>query len=174
MNRSALAFALLLLLVPVLYATTKSDVVLTGRPHMEFDCPSNVPLHLHVRSGEILIVGTDDQKITVDLAGKNADKIQDVKGRLSFRDNVAVLDLTGGPRSELQIIIHVPKNSDLTARIFAGEVNVQDVTGNKDFELSRTDGARTRHPGDRRARPPIRPRPSWVERVWSRPWRARR
>jgi hypothetical protein len=89
MNRSALALALLLLLVPVLYATTKSDVEFTGKPHMEFDCPSNVPVHLHVRSGEILIVGTDDQKITVDLAGKNADKIQDVKGRLSFRNNVA-------------------------------------------------------------------------------------
>jgi hypothetical protein len=135
MNRSALAFALLLLRVPALSATTQSDVVLTGKPHMEFDCPSNIPLHLHVRSGEILIVGTDDHEITDDLAGKNADKIQDVKGRLSFRNNVAILDLPGGPRSELQIIIHVPKNSDLTARIFAGEVNVHDVTGNKDFEL---------------------------------------
>jgi hypothetical protein len=135
MNRFALAFGLLLLLVPALCATTKSDVVLTGKPHMEFNCPSNVPLHLHVRTGEILIVGTDDSKITVDFTGKNADKLQDVKGRLSFRNNVAVLDLTGGPKSELQIIIHVPKNSDLTARIFAGEVNVHDVTGNKDFEL---------------------------------------
>ena len=85
--------------------------------------------------GEILIVGTDDNKITVDLAGKNVDKIQDVKGRLSLANNVADFRLTGGPRNELQIIIHIPRNSDLTARIFAGEVNVQDVTGNKDLEL---------------------------------------
>ncbi len=135
MKRFALTFALLLLAVPAVFANTKSEVVLAGKPHMEFNCPSNVPLRLLVRSGDILIVGSDDNKITVDLAGKNADKIQDVKGRLSVVNNVAELHLTGGPKNEMQIIIHVPKNSDLTARIFAGEVNVQDVIGNKDFEL---------------------------------------
>lgn len=135
MKRFARTFALIALAAPTLFANTKSEVVLEGKPHMEFDCPSNTPLKLHVRSGEILIVGSDDNKITVDLAGKNADKIQDVKGRLSVTNNVAELHLTGGPKNELQIIIHVPKNSDLTARVFAGDVSVQDVIGNKDFEL---------------------------------------
>ena len=135
MNRFALTFAFLTLALPVFAGNVKSEVVLAGKPHMEFNCPSNIPLRLLVRSGEILIVGTDDDKITVDLAGKNADKIQDVKGRLSVVKNVAELHLTGGPKNELQIIIHVPKNSDLTARIFAGDVSVQDVIGNKDFEL---------------------------------------
>jgi hypothetical protein len=134
MKRFVLSLTLLVLAFPVL-ANTKSETILTGKPHMEFNCPANLPLHLNVRSGEILIVGTDDQKITVDLAGRNADKIQDVKGRLFVDKHVAELSLTGGPRSELEIIIHVPRNSDLTARIFAGEVNVQDVIGNKDVEL---------------------------------------
>lgn len=134
MRRLALTFSLLLFALPIFAANTK-EVVVTGKPHMEFDCPSNVPVRLHLRSGEILIVGTDDDKITVDLAGKNADKIQDVKGRLSVANNVAELHLTGGPKNEMQIIIHVPKNSDLTARVFAGDVNVQNVTGNKDLEL---------------------------------------
>jgi hypothetical protein len=135
MKRSVFTLALLGLVAPALFSNTKSEVVLSGKPHMEFECPSNTPLHLHVRSGEILIVGSDDNKITVDLAGKNADKIQDVKGRLSVSNNVAELFLTGGPKSEMEIIIHVPKNSDLTARIFAGDVSVQDVIGNKDFDL---------------------------------------
>jgi hypothetical protein len=136
MKRLVLSFALMVLTVPALFAgNIKSEVVLTGKPHMEFECPPNTLLRMYLRSGEILIVGTDDNKITVDLAGKNADKIQDVKGRLSLANNVADFHLTGGPRNELQIIIHIPKNSDLTARIFAGEVNVQDVTGNKDLEL---------------------------------------
>src|ERR1700757_2900917 len=135
MKRIALSLALVALAASALFANTKSEIVLEGKSHMEFDCPSHMPLRLHLRSGEILIVGADDNKITVDLAGKNADKIQDVKGRLSVSNNVAELHLTGGPRNDLQIIIHVPKNSDLTARIFAGEVNVQDVTGNKDVEL---------------------------------------
>lgn len=134
MKRLALAFAFLVLALPVLAGNTK-EIVLAGKSHMEFDCPANVPLRLHVRSGEILIVGSDDDKITVDLAGKNADKIQDVKGRLLVAKDVADLHLTGGPKNDMQIIIHVPKNSDLTARISAGDVNVQNVTGNKDVEL---------------------------------------
>ncbi|HTZ49793.1 MAG TPA: hypothetical protein VMH20_19545 [Verrucomicrobiae bacterium] len=125
----------LLILVASAFAATKSEVVLEGKPHMEFDCPSNLPLHLYLRSGEILILGTTDNKITVDLAGRNVDKIQDVKARLAVTDDSADLHLTGGPKNELQIIIHVPKNSDLTARIFAGQVVVQDVIGNKDFDL---------------------------------------
>lgn len=134
MKRLALTFVLIALAAPALLANTK-DVVLSGKPHMEFECPPNTPLRLFLRSGEILIVGSDQNKITVDLAGKNVDKIQDVRGRLSVANHVADLHLTGGPREELQIIIHVPKNSDLTARIFAGEVSVQDVIGNKDVEL---------------------------------------
>ena len=135
MKRFVPTFALVALAAPVLLANTKSEVVLAGKPHMEFECPPNTPLRLHVRSGEILIVGTDDSKISVDLAGKNVDKIQDVKARFSLAKNVADFYLTGGPRSELQIIIHVPKNSDLTARVSAGDVSVQDVIGNKDVEL---------------------------------------
>src|SRR5271170_5476727 len=124
MRRFFFSFVLLALASPALPGNVKSEVVLAGKSHMEFDCPLNMPLRLLVRSGEILIVGTDDNKITVDLAGKNADKIQDVKGRMSVGSNIATLYLSGGPQSELQIIIHVPRNSDLTARIFAGQVNV--------------------------------------------------
>lgn len=135
MQRFVLSFALAILVAAALFANSRSEVVLAGKPHMEFDCPPNMPLHLHVRSGEILIVGSEDNKLTVDLAGKNVDKIQDVKGRFELASNYADFHLTGGPKQELQIIIHVPKNSDLTARIFAGEVSVQDVVGNKDLEL---------------------------------------
>ena len=131
----AVALSVPALFLPAVFANTKSDVVVAGKSHMEFECPPNIPLQLYLRSGEILIVGADDNKITVDLAGKNADKIQDVKGRLSLINNVAAFHLTGGPKNELQIIIHIPKNSDLKARIFAGEVSVQDVIGNKDLEL---------------------------------------
>ena len=135
MKRFVLGIALIGLAVPTFAGNTKSESVLAGKPHMEFECPANTPLRLHVRSGEILIVGTDDTKMTVDLAGKNVDKIQDVKGRFLVANNVAEFHLSGGPKSELQIIIHVPKNSDLTARIFAGDVSVHGVMGNKDFDL---------------------------------------
>ena len=135
MRRLLVTLAFLTLAAPTLLANTKSQIVLAGKPHMEFDCPPNVPLRLFVRSGDILIVGSDVNKVTVDFAGKNTDKLQDVKARLQLNGKAAEFHVTGGPRNELQIIIHVPRNSDLTARVFAGEVNVQDVIGNKDVEL---------------------------------------
>ena len=135
MKRLVLGIALVGLAIPTIGGNSKSEIVLSGKPHMEFACPANTPLRLHVRSGEILIVGTYDNKMTVDLAGKNVDKIQDVKGRFLLANNVAEFHLTGGPKNDIQIIIHVPRNSDLTARIVAGDVSVQDVEGNKDLEL---------------------------------------
>jgi hypothetical protein len=136
MKRFAPALALVFLFIPALFAAdTKSEIVVIGKPHMEFDCPSNMPLHLQIRSGEIDIVGSDENKITIDFAGRNSEKIQDVKARLAVGSNIVRFFLTGGPQNEFQMIIHVPKNSDLTARVFAGEVHVQNVTGNKDFEL---------------------------------------
>ena len=103
MKRPILAIALVCLAALTLFASTKPDVVVTGKPHMEFDCPTNAQLRLHVRSGEIMIVGADDTKITVDLAGKNVDKIQDVKGRLFVAKNVAELHLTGGPKTNSRL-----------------------------------------------------------------------
>jgi hypothetical protein len=96
--------------------------------------PLRIP-HLVLRSGEILIVGTEDSKITIDLIGRIVGKIGDVKWRFSVANNVAELHLTGGPNTELQIIIQVPRNSDLTARVFAGQVSAEKVIGNKDIEL---------------------------------------
>ena len=66
----------------------KTQITQTGKSHMEFECTSRPQLRLHVRSGEIRVVGSDDVKISVDLTGKNADKIQDVRARLSCGDSV--------------------------------------------------------------------------------------
>ena len=130
-----MAIAALLALASGSSADTKIQSTEVGKSHMEFDCAPRAQLRLHVRSGEIHIVGSDDAKITVDLTGKNADKIQDVKARLTCTNTAADLHLSGGPRNELLITIRVPKNSDLYARVPAGEVTVEAITGNKDVEL---------------------------------------
>lgn len=106
-----------------------------GKSHMEFDCPARNQLRLHVRSGEIRVVGSDGPTISVDFTGKNAGKIQDVKAQLSCTDSLAELRVSGGPKNELRITVHVPKSVDLFARIPAGEVTVENITGSKDVEL---------------------------------------
>lgn len=118
------------------YATDpKIQSTEVGKSHMEFDCAARGQLRLHVRSGEIRIVGSDDGKIAVDLTGKNVDKIQNVTARLTCTQAVADLHISGGPKNELLITIHVPKSVDLYARIPAGEVTVEEIAGNKDVEM---------------------------------------
>ena len=129
------SLALAALSIPAFAADTKVQSVEVGQSHMEFACPTRKQLRLYIRSGEIRVVGTDDGKISVDLSGKNIDKIQDVKARLTCMESVAELHVSGGPRNELTITVHVPKNVDLFARFPAGDVTVKDIIGNKDIEL---------------------------------------
>ncbi len=107
----------------------------TGEPHFEAQLPSGVPLRLYVRSGDIRVLGSDDGKISVDVSGKNALKIDDLKHRLTVLDNSAEFHLSGGPRNDFQITIRLPKNCDLYLRVPAGDVTVEGISGNKDIEL---------------------------------------
>jgi hypothetical protein len=121
--------------MPACAAEAKIQTTEVGKSHMEFDCAARGKLRLHVRSGEVRIVGSEDGRIMVDLTGKKADKIQDVKAQLTCAQSVAELHVSGGPKNELLITIHVPKNVDLFARIPAGEVTVEEIAGNKDVEM---------------------------------------
>ena len=135
MGRLFCFLALIALLCPVGQAQTKLEATDLANHPFEADFPSGGQIRMHVRSGEIRILGSDDNKISVRLAGKNADCAKDLKVRLVRADNSANLRVSGGPRNELTIIIHVPKNTDLFARIPAGDVEVEGITGSKDVEL---------------------------------------
>jgi hypothetical protein len=132
---TATALVALVSLSPVLAADTRTQSTQVGKPHMEFDCGVKGKLRLFVRPGEIHIVGSEDGKMSVDLSGRNVDKIEDVKAHWTCSEGVAELHVTGGPRSELIIAIHVPRNMELYARIPAGQVNVEGIPGNKDVEI---------------------------------------
>jgi hypothetical protein len=116
-------------------SSSKTVTTKVGEPHFEAPLPSGVPLRLYVRSGDIRVVGSDDGKISVDISGKNAHKIEDVKHRLAILDSSAEFHLSGGPRNDVQITIHLPKNCDLYLRVPAGDVSVEGISGNKDIEL---------------------------------------
>jgi len=116
---------------------SKSKNVTTkiGEAHFEAPLPSGVPLRLYVRSGDIRLVGADDGKISVDVSGKNAEKVKDLKHRLTVLDGSAEFHLSGGPKNEFQITIRLPRNCDLFLRVPAGDVTVEGIFGDKDIEL---------------------------------------
>src|SRR5262245_42137184 len=116
--------------------TRSKDVITkTGEPHFEAALPASVPLRLYVRSGDIRVLGSDDSRISVDISGKNAHKIEDLRHRLIILDGSAEFHLSGGPKNDFQITIHLPKNCDLYLRVPAGDVSVEGISGNKDIEL---------------------------------------
>ena len=113
---------------------SKTVTTKVGEPHFEAPVPSGVPLRLYVRSGDIRVHGSDDSKISVDISGK-AQKLDDVKHRLAILEGSVEFHLSGGPRNDVQITIHLPKNCDLYLRVPAGDVSIEGISGNKDIEL---------------------------------------
>ncbi len=99
------------------------------------DFPSGSNLRLHLRSGEFRIVGRDDNKIAVHFNGRNADNARDLTVRFRRSDDDADLRIFGGPKNNLEITIEVPSSSKLFVRMPAGDLSVEDVSGDKDVEL---------------------------------------
>jgi hypothetical protein len=125
---------LALLTLPMV-AADRTEISERGKPHFEAPVPPGARIELHVRSGEVRIVGSEDAKLSVDISGKNKDKIEDLRYRLINTSRKSEFHLSGGPRNDLDIEIHVPRNAELYARIPAGDVTIENINGSKDVEL---------------------------------------
>jgi hypothetical protein len=133
MKRLAVAVSLLFLLTSSLFA--QKTVRVTGQDRFEADFPSGGRLRLHIRSGDLRVIGSDEDKIKIRYWGKNAGEANDVKVSLKTTGNTGVLHVHGGPRNEFQIEIRVPKVSNLYLRMPAGDAKVENLVGDKDVEL---------------------------------------
>lgn len=118
------------------FGQIKVDV--TDLAHHPIEAPfrSGGQLDLHIRSGEIHILGSDEEKVLVRVGGKQGSDSTDIQGHFEGLDRTGKLSVAGGPSSDVTITVQVPKKSDLVVRIFAGDVEVKDIKGNKNIELS--------------------------------------
>jgi hypothetical protein len=99
------------------------------------DFASGGKLRLHVQSGDIHVIGVDEDRVSVELSGKNLAEARKLRVRLDRKDGEGELHVSGGPHKELTITVRIPKNTDLYARIPYGDVRIEGVTGNKDVSL---------------------------------------
>jgi len=116
-------------------AADKTEISERGVPHFEAQLPAGSRIALHIRSGAVRIVGSDEGKLTVNISGRNKNKIDDLRYRFTSSSGSAELHVSGGPRNDLDIEVRIPRNSELYARIPAGDVTIENVTGSKDVEL---------------------------------------
>lgn len=133
MKRLAVAVSLLFLLSGSLVA--QKTVRVTGQDRFEADFPSGGHLRLHIRSGDLKVIGSDEDKIKIRYWGKNASEARDVRVSLRTTGNSGVLHVYGGPRNDFRIEIRIPKASNLYLRMPAGDADVENLVGDKDVEL---------------------------------------
>ena len=135
MRALATSMYLLLVISGAAYAQQYTEVRDVAHHPFSVDFPSGERLDLDIRSGEIHIVGTGENKVVVQIGGSRGADSTDIKARFRRFGNSGKLRITGGPRNDLTITVQVPRSSDLFVRVFAGDVAVSGITGNKDIEL---------------------------------------
>jgi hypothetical protein len=91
---------------------------------------------LHLHDGDFRVVGSDSEKISIHVAGKNMEQADHIKIHLKRSDNAVELKLSHVPKKELQVTIEIPKSTNLYARMRGGDLSVSGITGDKDLELT--------------------------------------
>jgi hypothetical protein len=135
---SRIAVVSVLLLSPISSYPQNNVEVENDLAHHGFyvDFAPRGQLDLRIRPAEVHIIGSDEDRIVVRVAGKQGLDSKDVQARFEKHSNSGVLEITGGPRNDVTITVQVPKESNLVVRVFAGDVEIRDVVGDKDVELN--------------------------------------
>ena len=127
------------LLCPVV-STTQSNRPSTqlDDSHFELDFRRHGEVRMHIQPSALQISGSDEDKIKLHYWSNREDS-SDVKVRLESSGNTANVYVGKGPRSDFHVEIEVPRKSDLYLRIMAGTVDIDNVAGDKNIELSAGD-----------------------------------
>ncbi|HEV2491088.1 MAG TPA: hypothetical protein VGT03_14880 [Candidatus Acidoferrales bacterium] len=125
---------------PVLCAQDKppqdnKETSVRGQEQFAADFASGGHVRLYLCSSGVEISGTNEEKIQVRLKAQYSEDISHV--RVSFKKigDTGKLEISGCPHNNFEIDLRIPQNSDLYMRMFAGEMNIHGVTGNKDVQI---------------------------------------
>lgn len=122
----------LLLLASGLAHAQDIDINKLGATPVEAKFVRGGHIRMDLCSSGVEVVGTDEAVLRVSYHPER----YDARVRLRISGDRADLRLTGCPHNNFQVKIEIPKSSDLYVRMFAGQLDVRDVTGDKDVALS--------------------------------------
>lgn len=126
------------LLFPALPSSVHAEIAGTCVKPPAIDLPSGAALDIASRSGEIEIVGSSAQAVSLHCEIKKPEDLQKVKISFSGSGSTYKLRVEGGPtnNANFHLRLEVPTRTNLKVRASAGEVKVADVDGNKDIRLT--------------------------------------
>jgi len=104
----------------------------TGDSPVEAKFAPGGRIRMSICPGGIDLIGINDPMVRVSYHPDGGD----VRVRLEVSGNRADLRLSGCPHNNFRARIEVPKSSGLYVRMFAGQLNVDQITGDKDVELT--------------------------------------
>ena len=103
-----------------------------GKTPVEAQFGAGGQVRMDLCPGGIELVGTDEGRVRVSY---RPERDGDVKVRLEVLGDHADLRVWDCPNRNFRMTIEVPKASGLYVRMFGGELQVRDITGDKDVTL---------------------------------------
>jgi hypothetical protein len=93
-------------------------------------------IRLHLEAGGYTISPTDSGNIVVTYHAKSSRQLSDVKVEIKPSASTAEVHVSHTPNSNFSATIEVPRQSNLWVRLTAGQLDVENVDGDKDIEIS--------------------------------------
>src|SRR2546426_4027702 len=112
----------------------KAKVEEIGKSPTEAVFPAGGQLRVRLCSSGAEIKGIDENRIRVSFSSDRYSTAH-VRVRLLTTEGQAEIRVAQCPRNNFQIKIEVPKSSHLYVRMFAGDLEMKNVVGDKDVQL---------------------------------------
>ena len=119
--------AMSLLFAPVAFCQTSQETSNLQHQGFETNLASGATVRLHLHDGDFRAVGSDSEKISIHVEGKNVEQAKNIKIQFKRSGSVVDLKLSHVPKKELQVTIEIPKSTNLYTRMRGGDLSVQDV-----------------------------------------------
>jgi hypothetical protein len=135
MRTTISALSLAFLLVGFAWAQKAIEVSEAGKDTFSAELPAGTKILMHVCSSDLKVSGGDESSVKVHFWAKDTEKIKNMRVSLRTREKRASLRIHGCPHNDFKIEVQLPKNTDLYLRMFAGDLDVQGITGDKNIEI---------------------------------------
>ena len=119
------------LIVPTAIAQT-ANIEVRGKSPVETNFTPGGRVKMDLCPSGTELIGTDDHVIRVSYHPER----DDIRVRIRVADDRAEIQISGCPHNNFKARIEIPKSSALYVRMMAGQLDVNNIVGDKDVELS--------------------------------------
>jgi hypothetical protein len=92
-------------------------------------------IRLHLEAGGYTVAPSDSDKIIVTCHARSEEQLRRVNVEIKTSTTTADVYLSKTPHNNFRATIEVPRRSNLWARLSAGELDVEEVEGDKNLEV---------------------------------------